>query len=289
MSAGDSMLPLATATKEYLTMKNSLPRHVAMNMTNQEIRRYFRDAAYQVAMTRKSRNVKTGQIPVTTTDSKTCPKSCPFNSGNGCYAASGPLGMFWRKVDKGQAGDSWGALCDSVESLPDGQLWRHNQAGDLPGDGDRIDAPALAALVSANKGKRGFTYTHYPMTQENRAAIAIANKRGFTINLSGNNLAHADSLVALDIGPVVSVVPESYGRVMGKGKVWAESLADYRARLKTLPQTTPAGARAIVCPATYQDSVNCESCGLCQRQRNTIVTFPAHGTSKAKASAIADS
>jgi hypothetical protein len=262
------MLPLATATKEYSTMKH-----------------YW---LYQVAMTRKSRNVKTGPIPVTTTDSKTCPESCPFNNGNGCYAASGPLAMFWRKVDKGQAGDSWGALCDSVESLPDGQLWRHNQAGDLPGDGKRVDAPALAALVSANKGKRGFTYTHYPMTQENRAAIALANKRGFTINLSGNSLDHADSLVALGVGPVVSVVPESYGR-KAKGKVFTESLADYRARLKTLPQTTPAGARAVVCPATYQDSVTCESCGLCQRQRDSVVTFPAHGTGKARASAIADS
>jgi len=50
---------------------------------------------------------------------------------------------------------------------------------------------------------------------------------------------------------------------------------------------TPAGRKVVVCPATIRDDVSCASCQLCQRQRDFIIGFPAHGTSKKKASAIA--
>lgn len=220
-------------------------------------------------MTLKSRNAKTGDIPVSTTSAESCPTSCPFNNMNagGCYAASGPLGMHWAKVTNGERGEDWESFCNSVESLPTGQLWRHNQSGDLPGKGNAIDFGALSALVSANKGKRGFTYTHKPMTNKrNRNAIRKANDGGFTINLSANNLSHADTLADLEIAPVVTVLPSD---TVGK-------------TLKT-----PQGRKVIVCPATYRDDVTCKSCGLCQKNRAAIVGFPAHGVSKKRASAIA--
>jgi hypothetical protein len=147
-----------------------------------------------------------------------------------------------------------------------GQLWRHNQAGDLIGEGDSLDVQALALLVKANKGKRGFTYTHKPLdTQAERDAIRDANKGGFTVNLSGNNLDHADTLVDLAIAPVVVVLPHD----------------------ATSNTVTPKGRKVVVCPATQRDDVSCASCGLCQKQRDSIVGFPAHGPSKRKASAIA--
>jgi hypothetical protein len=228
----------------------------------------------QVHMTLKSRNAKTGPIPVSTTTAKTCPTACPFNNANagGCYADAGPLSLHWRKVTDGRAGTDFDSFLDTVAGLPDGQLWRHNQAGDLPGDGDSLDIAKLDHLVAANLGKRGFTYTHKPIPrQAEREAIARANARGFTVNLSGNTLAHADYLAALDIAPVVCVLP-----------------AD-----ATENTETPAGRKVIVCPATQRDGVSCATCGLCAVSRmangkpRAIVGFPAHGPSKRKADAIA--
>ncbi len=221
---------------------------------------------YWVAFTRISRNAKTGPIPVTTTSAETCPDACPLKR-NGCYADSGPLGLFWRKVTERKAGMAWADLLDQVRALPKGQLWRHNQSGDLPGQGDQIDTVLLSQLVKANRGRRGFTYTHKPMTSpESREAIAEANSQGFTVNLSANTLAEADDLADLGIAPVVVVLP-----------------AD-----QTTATTTPAGRKVAICPAVIADSVSCASCGICAlRDRKSIIGFPAHGTSKRKADAIA--
>lgn len=222
---------------------------------------------YQASLTLVSRNAKTGPIPVSTTTKATCPNDCPFKEA-GCYAKGGPLAIFWGKVTSGEFGTSWQEFTKQVAKLPKGILWRHNQAGDLPGNGLAIDADALTSLVKANKGKRGFTYTHYaPQIANNAALIDQANKAGFTINLSGNNLRHADQLAALNIAPVVVVLPST---IEGK---------------QTL--TTPQGRKVTVCPATYRDDVTCATCGLCARLRDVIVGFPAHGAQKKKASAIA--
>lgn len=221
-----------------------------------------------VALTLQSRNAKTGPIPVSTTTAETCPSACPFK-GKGCYASGGPLAIFWRKVTAGEFGGSWPEFVSRIAALPAGQLWRHNQAGDLPGEGNKIDRRALAALVKANAGRRGFTYTHKPATRANVAAIKAANAAGFTINLSGNNLAHADQLASLEAGPVVTVLPAD---IDGKATPTLE---------------TPAGRKVAICPATYRDNVSCATCQLCQRvDRKVIIGFPAHGAAKRLASSV---
>jgi hypothetical protein len=163
---------------------------------------------------------------------------------------------------------SWQGFLDAVAALPTGTLWRHNQAGDLPGTGNAIDDVALQWLVSANKGKRGFTYTHKPMNvASNAESVAAANANGFTVNLSANTLAEADTLANDYSLPTVVVLPST---VSGNIKI-----------------ETPKGRRVVVCPATYRDDVTCKSCGLCAvRDRKVIVGFPAHGAAKNKASAI---
>lgn len=241
---------------------------------------------YQTHLTLKSRNVKTGSIPVSTTTGETCPKACPFNHANagGCYAEAGHVGMFWQKVTAKKAGAKYDQFIDQIKALPTGQFWRHNQAGDLAGNGEDIDAGALQKLCDANAGKNGFTYTHYDTLKHknNRRLVAMANKAGFIVNLSGNNTDHADKLKALGVAPVVSVLPIEYER--GKG----ESLPEYKTRLQTLPQKTKAGHSIVVCPATYLDNVSCKTCKLCGNgNRKTIVGFPAHGVSKKKADKIA--
>lgn len=213
-----------------------------------------------VALTLKSANVKTGPIPVSITGSDSCPPSCPF-SGGGCYAKGGPLAIHWRKVTQGDRGMPWADFCQSISALPNGQLWRHNAAGDLIGAGESIDPVALGELVAANQGKRGFTYTHKTNDPANFQWIKAANEWGFTVNMSANDLHHADQLAEIGAGPVVTVLP-----------------------IDAPPkQLTPKGRTVVTCPATYRDNVSCDTCKLCAvSDRTTIVGFPAHGNAKAK-------
>ena len=209
----------------------------------------------QVHLTSKSANVKTGPIPVSTTEKDSCPTNCAMRGE--CYAASGPLALHWSAVSAGTRGTDWQTFCDTVADMPDNQLWRHNQAGDLPQSGGTIDAALLGDLVAANIGKRGFTYSHH-RDAESINWIRHANQWGFTVNLSANDLADADALADHQAGPVVVVLPST----------------------QTSNTTTPRGRPVVVCPATQRDNVSCATCQLCQRQRSAIVGFPAHGTRK---------
>jgi hypothetical protein len=217
-------------------------------------------------LTLKSSNVKTGAIPVSTSSSDTCPKTCPFNNSNGCYANGGPLALHWKKITDGLRGENFESFLLKIKSLPLGQLWRHNQAGDLPGDGQKIDSKKLTQLVNANNGKKGFTYTHYnPLIFDNAKKIKEANSKGFVINLSGNNPNHADQLVSLGIAPVVTVLPEN----------------------QKDNSFTPLGRKIVVCPATIRENIDCKKCQLCAiPNRDFIVGFPLHGTQKKKASKV---
>ena len=224
-------------------------------------------------LTPVSRNGKTGPIPVSTTSARTCPPTCPFNDEGGCYAETGPLALHWRQVTLGTRGTGLDEFCAAIAALPEGQLWRHNQAGDLPGDGVTIDASSLDKLAAANEAKRGFTYTHYDLTDaHNREAVRAANERGFTINASANHVGHADELAEALEGtgiPITVVLPEE-----------AEQVASLR---------TPAGRKVVVCPATRPGSeVTCATCALCHvRENRAIVGFPVHGTRKRKAEQVA--
>ena len=218
-------------------------------------------------ITPKSKNAKVGKMAVTTSTATTCPTSCPFKS-NGCYADSGPLKLHWDKVTREERGDDWSTFISKIKDLPTGSKWRHNQAGDLPGDMEKLNNEKCIELAKANKGKRGFTYTHYDVLDnfQNAITVNMMNHLGFTVNVSANNLEHADKLCDLDIAPVATVLPID----------------------QTTNTVTPKGRKVVVCPATYKDDVSCASCMLCEKwDRNVVVGFPAHGTSKKKAAMVA--
>ncbi len=207
-----------------------------------------------VHITAKSSNKKTGPIPVTTTEQSSCAPTCPF-IGKGCYAKSGPLALHWRKVSAGERGTDWQGLCDFIQALPDRQVWRHNQAGDLPHTFGDIDHALMAHLVVANTGKRGYTYTHHVLNKHNVDIIKRANRQGFTINASTESLSAADDAIKQGL-PAVVVVPNN----------------------QPVPECTPDGRKVVLCPAQSRDT-NCADCKLCsQAKRTCVVAFQAHGT-----------
>jgi hypothetical protein len=209
-----------------------------------------------VHLSRVSTNVKTGPIPVSTSARATCPPTCKLK-GNGCYAENFPMSTHWDAVSNGSRGVPYADFVEAVKYLPKGQLWRHNQAGDLAGHDNVIDAKALLALVRANVGKKGFSYTHFPPIAANRKVVKTANDCGFTINWSADSLAQADTLLAMRAGPVVAIVPPGW-----KGD-------------------SPAGNKVTVCPAQRMDNMTCAICQLCANpNRHAIVAFEAHGGRK---------
>lgn len=217
-----------------------------------------------VSFTKKSKNAKTGPIPTTTSSRNTCPESCPLNHGNGCYADAGYFTrLHWDRVSAGVTGGSYPELYKSIRALPKGQIWRHNVAGDIPSKNGQIDRATLDGLISANMGRRGFTYTHHEVlsSSRNRRLIRAANDYGFTINLSTNDVSDADAYYELGCGPVVTIVD-------------SDCMENFR---------TPKGRDVVICPATYKEGVTCATCKMCAiPDRKTIIAFPAHGNCKNK-------
>ena len=123
-----------------------------------------------VHLTQVSSNTKTGPIPVSTTERRSCPPRCPHMDA-GCYADGGPLRIHWDKVP--ERGTSWEEFCERIAQLPAGALWRHNQAGDLPGDGTRIAhrvrfaglLKPLLVLIVGQQLKRGLPVTLHQLKQ----------------------------------------------------------------------------------------------------------------------------
>lgn len=218
--------------------------------------------------TAKSSNAKTGPIPVSTSSRETCSPVCPF-FGNGCYAESGPLALHWREVTNGNRGDKLFDFLEKIRSLMPDQLWRHNQAGDLPHVAGKISRRFIKAIVDANRGRRGFTYTHHDLHKgENLALVRYANRSGFRINISTESESAADSAVAAGLPAVLAVSSN-------------EERTHWR---------TAAGNVVTVCPAQRKEDqfsgVSCSNCQLCQtRNIKQIIAFIAHGTSKRKADA----
>ena len=225
----------------------------------------------KIRFVRSSSNRKTGAIPVSSTESKSCPKACPFNPADGtlpkCYAGFGNTAVHWRSLPTASGGNvsNFVDFVGKIFTLPAGQLWRHNEAGDLPHVNEKIDMASLALLIDANKGKRGFTYTHHKLSKHNLGLIKQANNHGFTVNISCNNLTEVDNNSKHGL-PMVTLLPLNADNVT----------------------ITPKGVKVVACPAEKSSKVTCATCGLCAvADRKYVIGFRAHGTAKKMADLIA--
>jgi len=219
----------------------------------------------QVALTMVSSNAKTGPIPTSTSERSSCPTTCPFYD-KGCYAKSGPQALHWRKVSNTERGVDWSEFVTLVRKIARGQIWRHNVSGDLPHNDGNIDYLKLRQLIDANKGRRGFTYSHHVLNEHNIICLQNANMMGFTVNASCESVDDADRVMTECNIPAVAVVNSEKTDRFYK---------------------TASGRKVITCPATIHENVTCATCGLCQQSdREFVIAFPAHGTAKTTVNAI---
>ena len=224
---------------------------------------------YRVNFTLRSGDPQLGPIPMSSTFQ--VPRYNVMALLEQQYAAAtGPLTQRtvlrrFQRLLAAEPGLSWDSFCAAVAQLPPGQVWRHNVQGDLPGDPlcFELDAEPLARLVRANRGKRGFAFTHFhPKVGHNAELIATANAQGFTINLVADSLREADELLRWQVAPVVIKVPEDAPPT----------------------QHSPAGHTVVTCPQTFRRGVTCATCQRCAQARyphqdrdRDIVAFPIPG------------
>jgi hypothetical protein len=221
----------------------------------------------RVTITRISGNTKTGPITTTRTERASCPTTCPFYSA-GCYATLGRERMQWDRLNRAETGVSWQEFVSQIRRIvPNGMLWRHNTAGDLPHNDGSIDYLKLKQLINANKGRKGFTYSHHILNDHNIIALQNANALGFTVNASCESVDDADRVMTEHNIPAVAVVNSNETRRFS---------------------TTSSGRKVITCPAAlHPDKVTCATCGLCQQaDREFVIAFPAHSVAKKKVDQI---
>ena len=221
----------------------------------------------KVKLTEVSKARKLGPMAASITSANSCPSACPLKDGGGCYAELGPLSWIWREVTAGTRKGvlEWDEFIEKLGDLQRNRKFRHNMAGDLPGDGEILDREKCLQLAEAAAHLRTYTYTHYPASEENLEVLKeMVNKR-FGVNLSANNLKEADEVYGKGV-PVVVLLP-----------------AGQKENMKT-----PEGRDVVVCPH-YTRGVVCCDCMLCAvTDRKVIVGFPAHGVRKAKVTKIAN-
>lgn len=201
-------------------------------------------------LTDSSGNNQTGPIPVTTSPKGTCNPDCPLSKK--CYAKKGHLKGHWDKVSRGERGTDYPTFLNKIRNLPYGQLWRHNQAGDMHQDVKYVDQ-----LIAANRGRRGFTYTSWDYPTE---LFLRAKRKGFTINKSCYSASSAADAASRGIPAVFSGASVLY---------------------KKLTAWTEYGVRFVVCPhkrdSPSAKKVQCSTCQLCHtRPDNTVIVFPLH-------------
>lgn len=205
-------------------------------------------------------NKKLGKMFVSKSSIKTCPDSCSHKKQGTCYGMSGPLSWknAWPSV--GFSEDQYADFLTEVRKQKTGSMWRHNEVGDLWGDGEDLDRVKFLQLVEANyeAKAKGFGFSQ-KTSPENWPLFRIAAKKGLTINLSANSMNEADKLYDSGL-PVAVTLP------LGTKKA----------------VKTPKGRTVVVCPYDTH-KVQCIDCGLCARaDRKTIVGFPVHGVRKKK-------
>ena len=122
------------------------------------------------------------------------------------------LPMHWKKVTDGNRGDH-PTIVGKIANAKEKQThWRHNQAGDLAGNGTyNLKLKLIFSVIKANKGKRGWTYTHYDVINDKHNANVIEQMVGDgharnIASISVSILLDADELYDTGIAPVTTIL-----------------------------------------------------------------------------------
>ena len=184
----------------------------------------------------QSSNRHLGPIPATYAGRETCPGDCALRGF--CYAEGWPIRLHWDRVP--QYAIPYSELCLHIRRLGRSQLWRQCVTGDT-------ELEYLPELAHANRGRPVICFTHHKPVGDTLDLFRESVAGGFNINLSADNVAHADTLSDTGLS-VATLIPQDTPNV----------------------SYTPAGRKIVACP----DKLNCSRCGMCSRtDRGVIIGF----------------
>jgi hypothetical protein len=216
-----------------------------------------------------SGNRKIGDAATTYAAQTSCPTSCPFFAGGGCYAESGTIGKFVTEpLNRAAAGVEHTAL-DVAESEADaideldvvaGRALRLHSVGDCASDEAARAVSAAAARYRARGGGPVWTYTH--------AWREVARESWGDISVLASCETAEDVELAHQRGYATAVVVEEFEQA--------------RRHLVSASESPLAGVNALPCREQTRN-VSCTDCRLCfddvkLRERGISIAFELHGT-----------
>lgn len=213
----------------------------------------------------RSENAKTGDMHITYAAMNTCPDTCPLGVSGTCYAMSGPISLYARKL---AAEAEAGAPCDTIANVVHliEQLIARIEAGKTParplrlfGFGDlhcQDCANKLASVCDSYRTRTGamvWGYTHHWRTVD---------------------------------GPIRHYVLASVESSAGAKKARARGYVPARVFAELPDGQKPFsedGLTYVPCPEQMGRIASCADCQLCAktdllRNRNMAIAFAAHGT-----------
>jgi hypothetical protein len=208
----------------------------------------------------KSTNRKIGNVSATYVAQQSCPDTCKLK-GNGCYAENDFVGFTTRRLNKLADGksllDMAHAEAKAILTLKGDKHLRLHVVGDCSTDRAASIVSDAAGAYQSRKGMSVWSYTHAWRNVERESWQQVSI------------LASCES-----IEDVIAANKKGYAAAM-----LVES------GFETCKQN---GFKLIRCPQTKKDTVTCESCRLCAkdkwlRESKTVICFPAHSAGAKKA------
>lgn len=203
-------------------------------------------------VTLKSANKKTGPMAATYRTVESCPTACFHHPDNGgtCYGATGHGGGVFRIASK-YGVDHMGKVRALAGDLPANGMLRLNVVGDFLNDAGDLDVDYVDAVNDVARARPDVTIIAYTHAWRRLSPDLF----DFVVNASCETADDVDKARA-NGWQAVLVLADDDDPLIG-------------ARV--------ADKRVIVCPEQRSDRVNCANCGLCAKERPTVVGFIAHG------------
>lgn len=222
----------------------------------------------------KSANRKIGEAATTYAAQGSCPSTCVFRDGGGCYAETGQIGKFVTAPLNRAAGDARALAVAvyeayaiaSMEPVP-GRPLRLHTVGDCPTDVCAQIVALAAAVYMERGGGPVWTYTH--------AWRDVERASWGPVSVLASCETAEDVVAARERGYATAIVVEEFpSRGLYECAETGESIHE---------SIHPLHSAILPCPAQTHDDVSCSSCRLCFddagiRARGYSIGFALHGT-----------
>lgn len=211
----------------------------------------------------QSGNVKIGDAATTYAEQRSCPESCAFFDGGGCYAEEGRVGQYVtaplnRAAAKVEATPERIAAYEAMEidslKVKPGRPLRLHTVGDCKTDKAAETVAKAARRYVGRGGGPAWTYTH--------AWRDVARESWRDVNVLASCERPMDVLEAQRRGYATAMVVEEF---------------------PTKKQFRVGAVRLIPCPAQTKKGVTCASCQLCMNatrllEERLTIAFEVHGS-----------